>query len=152
MKRSKIKRRSTVYPGALGGVIAPMSTDGETIFVPVVNSPLEVVSGSEKQEPGPSTGEVVALDVGDRQGQVEPGTRHAGLRRNDRRSTTSSSPPPTKARSSAFDNKSGQIVWRETLPAGTNAGVMVAGDTLIAPAGVAAAEGQTPQIVAYRLE
>jgi len=40
---------------------------------------------------------------------------------------------------------------REKLPAGTNSGVIVDGDTLIAPAGVAAAAGQNPQIVAFRL-
>jgi hypothetical protein len=39
----------------------------------------------------------------------------------------------------------------EPAAAGTNSGVSVAEDTIIAPAGVAAAEGQSPQIVAFRL-
>jgi hypothetical protein len=39
----------------------------------------------------------------------------------------------------------------ETLPAGINTGVSISGDTVIAPAGLASAEGQTPEIVAYRL-
>ena len=69
-----------------------------------------------------------------------------------RRSTTSSSPPPTKGSVSAFDAKTGQVVWREKLPAGSNSGVMADGNTLIAPAGLASAAGQTPQIVAYKLE
>ncbi len=51
----------------------------------------------------------------------------------------------------AFETGSGRVAWQETLPAGTNAGVTVSGDMLIAPAGLAAAEGQTPQIVAFRL-
>ena len=46
---------------------------------------------------------------------------------------------------------SGRLAWQIGLPAGTNTGVTVEGDMVIAPAGVAAAEGQTPQIVAYRL-
>ena len=37
------------------------------------------------------------------------------------------------------------------LPAGSNTGVAVSGNTLIAPAGLASAEGQTPELVAYRL-
>ena len=149
---SKIKVGSIVYPGALGGVIAPMSTDGETVFVPIVNSPVEVVSGGETQEPGTSLGgEVVALDVAT--GKVEWNQElnspafGATTTVNDLTFATT-----YEGTVSAFDNKSGQIVWRETLPAGTNAGVMVSGDTLLAPAGVAAAEGQTPQLVAYRLE
>jgi len=146
----KIKVPDTVYPGSLGGVIAPMSTDGELVFAPVVNSPAEILSGSEKQEPGPSTGEVVALDAAS--GKVvwkeELGTPAFGATTvvNDLVFATS-----YEGAVSAFDAKTGQVVWRERLPAGTNAGVMAHGDTLIAPAGVAAAAGQTPKIVAYRL-
>jgi alcohol dehydrogenase (cytochrome c) len=51
----------------------------------------------------------------------------------------------------AFDTSSGRVVWQEALPAGTNAGVTVSGDMVIAPAGLASSEGQTPQIVAFKL-
>jgi outer membrane protein assembly factor BamB len=51
----------------------------------------------------------------------------------------------------AFQTGSGRLAWQAKLPSGTNAGVTVAGDTVIAPAGLAAVEGQTPQLVAYRL-
>jgi outer membrane protein assembly factor BamB len=149
---SKIKAPSTVYPGAIGGVIAPMSTDGKTVFVPIVNTPAEIVNGGEKREPGsPFGGEVVALDVAT--GKVEWNQElnspafGATTTVNDLTFATT-----YEGTVSAFDTKTGQIVWRETLPAGTNAGVMISGDTLLAPAGVAAAEGQTPQIIAYRLE
>ena len=40
-----------------------MSTDGSSVFVPIVNSPLELVSGSETGEGGAASGEVVALDL-----------------------------------------------------------------------------------------
>jgi len=49
------------------------------------------------------------------------------------------------------DPGSGQPAWQETLPAGTNAGVAIEGDMVVVGAGLAAAEGQTPQLVAYRL-
>lgn len=147
---SKIKTPSTVYPGSLGGVIAPMSTDGKAIFVPVVNSPITILSGAEKQEPGPSTGEVVALDAatGKTIWNEETATPAYGATTsvNDVVFATAS-----EGTVSAFEAKSGRVVWREKLPAGTNAGVMANGSTLIAPAGLAVAEGQTPQIVAYRL-
>lgn len=148
---SKLKTPTTVYPGSLGGVIAPMSTDGSTVFVPVVNSPLEVVTQEEREEPGPLNGELVALDAatGAVKWQHEfPSAPAFGSTTvvNDLVFTTT-----FDGILYAFGTKSGQIAWQETLPAGTNAGVTVEGDTLIAPAGYASAESQTPQIVAYRL-
>ena len=62
---SKLKLPMLVYPGSLGGVIAPMATDGKSVFVPVVNGPLEIVTQTERQEPGPLNGELVALDLKD---------------------------------------------------------------------------------------
>jgi outer membrane protein assembly factor BamB len=149
-EESKIGAPTTVYPGSLGGVIAPMSTDGSLIFIPVVNSPATIISGSEKQEPGPSTGEVVALDAatGKLKWKEELTTPAFGATTavNDLVFATS-----YEGSLSAFNAKTGQVVWRQSLPAGTNSGVMAEGDTLIAPAGVAAAAGQTPQLVAYRV-
>lgn len=149
---SKIKVPSVVYPGSLGGVIAPMSTDGKSVFVPIVNSPVEIISGSERREAGTSfSGEVTALDVATgkvlwNQELTSPAFG-ATTAVNDLVFATS-----YEGTVSAFDAKSGEIVWREALPSGTNAGVMASGDTLLAPAGVAAGAGQTPQIIAYRLE
>jgi outer membrane protein assembly factor BamB len=149
-EESKIGVPTNVYPGTLGGVIAPMSTDGKLIFVPVVNNPLALISGGELQEPGPSTGEVVALDAatGKPQWKEELASPAFGATTavNDLVFTTT-----YEGSVSAFDAQSGQVVWREKLPAGTNSGVMVNGNTLIAPAGVAAAAGQRAQIVAYRV-
>jgi outer membrane protein assembly factor BamB len=146
---SKLKTPSTVYPGALGGVIAPMSTDGKTVFAPVVNAPQEIVSGSEKQEPGPLTGEIVALDAatGKVKWSEELGSPAFGATTvvNDLVFVTT-----YEGTVSAYTIDSGQVVWREKLPAGSNSGVMVDGETLIAPAGVAAAAGQVAKIVAFR--
>jgi glucose dehydrogenase len=148
---SKLKPPYLVYPGSLGGVIAPMATDGKTVFIPVVNAPLEIVTQTERQEPGPLSGELVALDV--KTGALKwkhefPNAAAFGFTTvaNDLVFSTTSD-----GNVQAFNTSTGQIAWQETLPSGTNAGVMVAGDMMIAPAGLAAAEGQTPQLVAFRL-
>jgi outer membrane protein assembly factor BamB len=148
---SKLKLPTTVYPGSLGGVIAPMSTDGKSVFVPVINSPLEVVSQTERQEPGPLNGELVALDV--KTGKLEwkhefPSAAPFGFTTvaNDLVFATTSD-----GNVQAFETGSGRLAWQETLPTGTNAGVTVAEDMVIAPAGLASEEGQTPQIVAFKL-
>lgn len=148
---SKLKLPATVFPGSLGGVIAPMSTDGKTLFVPVVNSPLEVISQTERQEPGPLNGELVALDVAT--GKLEwkhefPNAAPFGFTSvvNDLVFATTAD-----GQVQAFDTKTGRVAWQATLPSGTNAGVSISGKWVIAPAGLASAEGQTPQLVAYRL-
>ena len=149
---SKLKPPFEIYPGTLGGVIAPMSTDGSSVFAPVVNHPVTIASGSEIEETSPeNAGELVSLDA--KTGAIE--WKHefalapafgATTSVNDVVFTTT-----FDGKVYAFDAKSGRQLWREELPAGTNTGVTVSGDTVIAPAGVASAEGQTPQIVAYRL-
>jgi outer membrane protein assembly factor BamB len=148
---SKLKLPMLVYPGSLGGVIAPMSTDGKNVYVPVINAPLEVTSQTERQEPGPLTGELVALDV--QTGKLVwkhefPTSVPFGFTTvaNDLVFATTS-----EGNVSAFETSSGRIAWQETLPSGTNAGVTVAEDMVIAPAGLASSEGQTPQIVAFKL-
>lgn len=148
---SKLKLPMLVYPGSLGGVIAPMATDGKSIFVPVINGPLEVISQTERQEPGPLNGELVALDV--KTGAIKwkhefPSAPPYGFTTvaNDLVFATTSD-----GNVQAFETSNGRLAWQETLPAGTNAGVTVADDMVIAPAGLAASEGQTPQLVAFRL-
>jgi len=147
---SKLKLPMLVYPGSLGGVISPMSTDGKYVFVPVVNSPLEVTSQTERLEPGPLNGELVALDV--KTGALKwkhefPSAPPFGFTTvaNDIVFSTT-----FDGKIQAFETSSGRLAWQASLPAGTNAGVTVADDMVIAPAGIAG-EGQAPQIVAYRL-
>ncbi len=152
MRGNYPKTPVTVYPGSLGGVIAPMSVDGSgsTVFVPVVNSPLTITGPTEKSEGGPSNGEVVAIDTatGKVKWKQELTTPVFGATTavNDLVFATT-----YEGNVSAFDAKTGNVLWREKLPAGTNTGVTVHGDALVAPAGVAAAAGQAAQIVTYRL-
>jgi glucose dehydrogenase len=140
----------TILPGSLGGVIAPMATDGKTVFAPVVNASLTLSGQEEKSEGGPGNGELVAIDLAT--GKVKWKNEMASAAFgyvtavNDLVFATT-----YDGTISAFNAKTGDVVWREKLPAGTNSGVTVEGDMLIAAAGIAAAEGQKPQIVAYRL-
>jgi outer membrane protein assembly factor BamB len=146
---SKLSLPETVYPGLLGGVIAPMSTNGTSVFVPIVNHPVTFNNQTEPQENGPSTGEVVALDVAT--GAVRwthkfpAAVFGATTAVNDVVFATT-----FEGALYAFDASTGNVLWETKLPAATNTGVVVSGDTLIAPAGLAAGNGQTPQIVAYR--
>jgi outer membrane protein assembly factor BamB len=147
---AKLQLPETVYPGRLGGVIAPMATNGSTVFVPVVNIPQEIKSSLEVEEPAPDTGELVALDAAT--GAVKwvkqlptPAFGSATVV-NDVVLTTA-----FLGGLYAFDAESGRQLWKTKLPAGTNAGVTVSGDTVIAPAGFTEGKGQHPTIVAYRL-
>ena len=150
--RGEYKKIKTgeVFPGQLGGVIAPMATDGKRVYVPVVNHSLSLLSGSEITEGGGGNGEVVALNI--KTGKQEwnrelEAAAYGGLVvMNDLVFATDSS-----GNIHALKTETGGEVWTEALPAGTNAGVMVSGDMLVAGAGLPAAEGQTPQIVAYKL-
>jgi outer membrane protein assembly factor BamB len=152
MKReySKLHLPETVYPGLLGGVIAPMATNGSTVFVPVVNHSVSFSNQTEPQESGPLTGELVALNLAN------------GAIKWDRKFSSAAFGAATAVNdlvfATTFEGKlyalnanSGATVWEKQLPSGTNTGVAVDGDTLIAPAGIALAEGQSPTLVAYRL-
>jgi outer membrane protein assembly factor BamB len=118
-----------------------------------VNGAAEAISGSETGEGGSvaPSGEIVALDVAT--GEIQwkhkfPTAPAYGSTTvvNDLVFTTT-----YDGKVHGFDTSSGREAWQVTLPAGTNAGVMAEGDTLLAAAGLAVAEGQTPQLVAYRL-
>jgi outer membrane protein assembly factor BamB len=146
---SRIKQ-GTVFPGILGGVIAPMATDGTTIFVPVVNHSATISSTEGLGEGEDMSGELVAIDVASGEIQWEQELSSAAFGAptviNDLVFGTS-----FEGNVYAFEAASGNEVWSETLPASINTSVSISGDTVIAPAGLASGEGQTAEIVAYRL-
>ncbi|HET7121299.1 MAG TPA: PQQ-binding-like beta-propeller repeat protein [Solirubrobacterales bacterium] len=146
---SKIKP-GEVFPGTLGGVIAPMASDGTTLFAPIVNHPLTISASGELGEGGELTGELAALDAktGKLKWSVEFGAAAFGA--------------PVVVNDVVFvttfdgvvhgiDTKNGNEVWSEKLPAGSNTAVTASGDTLLVPAGLATSESQTPELVAYRI-
>jgi outer membrane protein assembly factor BamB len=147
---SKLHMPETVEPGLLGGVIAPMATNGTTIFVPVVNLPVHYTSQTESTEGPEESGELVALNAAtgavDWVQKLATPAFGAATAVNDVVFATISSGTVY-----AFDDSTGDVVWQAQLPAGTNTGVAVSGNTVIAPAGLPTKEGQTPELVAYRL-
>jgi alcohol dehydrogenase (cytochrome c) len=139
-----------VLPGTLGGVIAPMATDGRSVFVPVVNHSATVSAGAELAESGEMSGELVAIDAAT--GAIEWNQEFSSAAFgaptvvNDLVFATS-----FEGNVYAFDAKSGGELWVSTLPASVNTSVSISGDTVIVPAGLASAEGQVPEITAFRL-
>jgi outer membrane protein assembly factor BamB len=147
----KLHLGEEVYPGRLGGVIAPMSTDGTTLYVPVVNNSVTYNSQEQAQDGQTSTGEVVAVDI------------DTGKIKWKRDFPTPAFGATTVSNDVVFattfdgmlhglDTKTGKTVWEQQLPSSTNTGVTVSGDTVIAPSGLATGQGQTPSITAYRLD
>ncbi len=148
---SKLKLPETIYPGLLGGVTAPMSTNGSTVFVPVVNIPVTYSKeGTVTKEGPPFGGELVALNVAT--GAVEWKQTLAGPAFG---ATTAVNnlvfATDFNGALYAYEAGTGHLVWQTQLPSRINNGVVVSGETLIAPAGVPAESAQTPRLVAYRL-
>jgi outer membrane protein assembly factor BamB len=139
-----------VFPGELGGVIAPIATDGKRLYVPVVNHSMTVLSGSEITEESTATGEVVALNLKtgkpEWNRELEQPAYGATLVVNDLVFATTADGVVH-----ALKAESGGEVWQAALPAGTNAGVMVSGDMMLAPAGLPVVEGQKAKLVAFKL-
>lgn len=146
---SKIKT-GEVFPGELGGVIAPIASDGKTVYVPIVNHSMTVKSGSEITEESGMTGEVVAIDIATGKikwkRELEAGAYGAIVITNDLVFATTAD-----GVIHALKKETGGEVWQSALPTGTNAGVMVSGDMLLVGAGLPTAEGQTPELVAYKI-
>jgi outer membrane protein assembly factor BamB len=149
---SKLKPPYEIYPGNVGGVISPMSTDGSTIFAPVIDHPVTVTSGSEFQETKSfNMSTLVALNPSngtvkwEKQFSSEP-VFGATTAVNDVVFTTT-----YDGAVYAFDASNGEELWRDKLPANTNTGVTAVDDTVIAPAGEALEPKQKARIVAYRL-
>ncbi|HEX5592581.1 MAG TPA: PQQ-binding-like beta-propeller repeat protein [Solirubrobacterales bacterium] len=139
-----------VFPGTLGGVISAPASDGKRIYVPVINHSMTVRNGYEVSEESSATGEVVALDLAT--GKPVWNAQFTGpaygslMVSNDIVFATSA-----EGVVHVLSADSGGEVWQAALPSGTNAGVMISGDMLVTGAGLPAAEGQVPKLVAYKL-
>ncbi|HEY2480145.1 MAG TPA: PQQ-binding-like beta-propeller repeat protein [Solirubrobacterales bacterium] len=147
---SKLPKQATVYPGLLGGVIAPMAASKTTLFVPIVNHPLTIENGETIGEGEEMSGEMVALDLA------------TGKQKWNETYETAAFGAPVAVNDMVFfatfdgtlhglDAETGGEVWAEALPAGSNSGVTASGDSLVLAAGLPVAEGQVPSLVAYRL-
>jgi len=151
--RAPFSQPTKVLPGWWGGIETQMASDGETVYAPVNDLATVYDSGTRLTPPDPAdgTGRMVALDIA------------SGRLRWDRRLPRSPYGAATISNDLVFTTTydgtvwalaraDGAVVWRTRLDGGgTNAPVVVAGDTLIAAMSVPL-QGQQPQLVAYRLD
>ncbi|MDO8214095.1 PQQ-binding-like beta-propeller repeat protein [Conexibacter sp. CPCC 206217] len=141
----------TVYPGSLGGVETQMAVKDGVVFAPIVDLPTQYLTQERSRlDIAGGKGEMVALDVA------------TGDQKWVRRFPTPAYGAATVVNNLVFtttfdgtiyalDVDNGQIVWQERLPAGTNATIAIAGDTLITAASFPQGPGQQAQIIAYRI-
>ena len=146
-----------ILPGSLGGVLANLAVAGGTVYVETLD--LELIYTKDGQLTGSATartkeaGEIEALSLAT--GRVEWDTKVKALPLGDM--TVVNDLVVTtlyQGQLVALDRSTGKIVARVTLPTSTNAGLAVAGDTVIVPAGgpQTTKGGGHPQVVAYRLK
>jgi alcohol dehydrogenase (cytochrome c) len=137
----------------IGGVETNMAVADGVVYVPVVDVPTTYSSATSPLGTPDFTkaaGEMVAIDIAS--GKQLWDTKAAGAIllggatvSNDLVFTTT-----LNGGLAALSRKDGSIVWTAQLPTGSNSTLAIAGDTLIAGAGVPRAT-QHPAIVAYRL-
>ncbi len=141
----------TVYPGALGGVETQMAVADGTVYAPVVNlATIYKKQDSYSLDLAHGTGEMDAVDLAS--GKVlwthpfTTPTYGAATVVNDLVFTTT-----FDGTLHALDAKTGAEVWSSKLPAGTNATVAVAGDTLVTAASYPQGANQHAVVMAYTL-
>lgn len=147
---SKLKLPETIDPGEVGGVIAQMSTNGTSVFAPVVNLPATFKSQSTPTEGPEQSGEVAALNIAT--GAIQ---------------WTHKFPAPAFAATTVVNNlvfvatydgelyalntSNGEVAWESELPASNIGGVAVEGNMLVVGAGKATTASQKAALVAYKL-
>jgi outer membrane protein assembly factor BamB len=147
---SKIKKTNEIMPGYLGGIIAPIAASDTTVYVPIVQHPGGVGKGQARTEGEAMFGLLVAVDI--KTGEIEWFNEYE----------TAVFGAPTVVNDMVFfttfdgkvrgvDAKTGGEVWQQSLPATSNAGVAISGDTMVVPAGLAQGAGQKAAVVAYQL-
>lgn len=141
----------TVWPGVLGGVETQMAVREDTVYAPIVDLPVTFESQvRQRLDFTGGRGQMVALDIGT--GEVKWTRRFltpvygAATVVNSLVFTTT-----FDGTLYALDADTGEIAWSERLPAGTNATVAVAGDTLLTAASFPQGAGERAQIMAFRI-
>lgn len=147
---------TTVYPGWLGGVETAMAVSDGVIYVPVNNlcsvylKQANFTEGSKLCDFSTAGGELVALDGATGKQvwkQVFNSMNYGGATVvNDAVVTVT-----FDGKIRAFKKADGVSVWTKQLPALSNSTPAIADDVIVAGAGFAAAKGQAPAVVAYRL-
>jgi outer membrane protein assembly factor BamB len=152
----KIRFPYTFEPGPLGGVLSNLAVAGGSVYVATIDLPLTATSPSSvdgNKSAGVSpTGEVEALSLAT--GKVEWDTKLSTMPLGA--ATVSHDLVFTTLYNGtliALNRSTGAIVYRQQLPASTNAPIAVFGNTVLVPAGspmpLAGKGNHDPQLVAY---
>jgi outer membrane protein assembly factor BamB len=143
----------TLFPGEAGGVETNMAAADGVVYVPVVDlgstfsAPTVVIGTVNVLQ---ATGEMVALDVAT--GKQLWATRLQQMPLGG--ATVAGALVFTATLTGelvAISRANGSVVWTAQLPAGSNSTLAIAGDTLLAGAGLRLSANQEPAVVAYRL-
>jgi mono/diheme cytochrome c family protein len=152
-KFGPLKTPVDIEPGIYGGVETNMAVADDVVYAAVVNLPVPITDATKAlgtPDFSKGKGEMVALDLNT--GKILWDTKlptmplGAATVSNDLVWTTL-----FNGNVVAFSRKDGSIVRQIELPAATNSPIAIAGDTLIAGAGLPHGKGQTAQVVAYRI-
>ena len=143
----------TVEPGIVGGVETNMAVAGGVVYVPVANLASQWktrTTGLGGANFGAGKGELLALDLAT--GHVLWDTKLAQMPDGD--ATVANDLVFTTTFDGyliAFKRSDGSVVWKQKLPAFTNAPVAIVGNTLITAASFPGGKGQTTEVIAFRL-
>jgi outer membrane protein assembly factor BamB len=143
----------TSEPGEVGGVETNMAAAGGVVYVPVDNLPETYQSATQRLGTSnftQGTGEMVAISLATGRPLWTTNLPQLALGgatvSNDLVFTTTFT-----GELLALSRWNGAIVWTAQLPAGSNATLAVAGNTLLAGAGVPLSTTQHPAVVAYQV-
>jgi alcohol dehydrogenase (cytochrome c) len=152
----KLTAPFTILPGSLGGILTNLAQAGGSLYVVTCDLPLTYSSLNSpvaSAVAGRPTGEVEALSLAT--GRVEWDTRVAQLPLGA--ATVSNDLVLTTLYDGvllALNRRTGAIVYRDHLPASTNAPIAIAGNVVIVPAGApvtSGGRGGQAQVVAYAI-
>lgn len=153
-KFKKPKLPYKYYPGLLGGVETNMAVAEGMVFVPINDLPSVFKKYNEpiasQEPPSSGKGEMVALDL--ETGKQVWATKLPSSAYGD--ATYSEGVVYTTIFGGevvAMDAKTGKELWKAKLPAGANSPVAISGEYLVTGAGYPEGEGETPQVVAFKL-
>lgn len=141
-----------IYPGSWGGVQSQLASDGRTVYVPVNNlyAIYHAQELPEQQDLMKGTGELVALDIASGRVKWDRKLRHSVY---GGASISSNVVFTTTYEGSVWglSTKTGAVLWKAQMPAGADAPIEIAGDTLITGAGIRLRPRQPLTLMAYRL-
>ncbi|MBV8195517.1 MAG: PQQ-binding-like beta-propeller repeat protein [Candidatus Dormibacteraeota bacterium] len=152
-RKLQLKAPYVLIPGEIGGVETNMAAADGVAYVPVDNVPTTyATSASVVGTPDltAASGEMVALDIASGKQlwiTALPNMALGGASVSNDIVFTST----FNGEIFALSRKDGSILWTSQLPAGSNSTLAIAGDTLIAGAGLPLKTSQHPKVVAYQL-